>query len=320
MSPQPQTDEAPAPAKLVSLVVPVYNEAAGIAHSLAVIDAAVAGLPYRFEIVVVNDGSRDGTLDVLERAQVSARLVVVDLSRNFGKEAALSAGLALAEGDAVIPLDADLQDPPSLIPQLLAQWEQGHEVVLARRVDRSSDGYFKRRSAAAFYAFINRLSDVPIPEDVGDFRLMDRCVVDALNRIGENRRFMKGLFAWAGFRTATVDYARPERAMGASKFNGWKLWNLALEGITSFSTLPLRIWTYLGGAIALGALAYMAYIVVRTLVHGVDAPGYASLMSAILFIGGIQLIGLGIIGEYLGRTYMEAKRRPPFVVRRIHRR
>jgi len=302
----------------ISLLIPFFNEAENVAGTVARLETVVAQLDYEFELIAVNDGSRDGTLATLEgiRSNVFST-VVVDLSRNFGKEAALTAGLEHACGDAVIPLDADLQDPPEIIPRLVEQWEQGYEVVLARRIDRSSDSYLKRTSARFFYKAINSLSDVAIPDNVGDFRLMDRMVVDVLRQLPESRRFMKGLFAWAGFRTTSVDYVRSTRAAGQTKFNGWRLWNLALEGVTSFSTLPLRVWTYVGFLIALGSLLYGAFIVLRTLFIGIDVPGYASLLAAVLFLGGIQLIGLGIVGEYLGRTYMEAKRRPSFVVRSI---
>jgi polyisoprenyl-phosphate glycosyltransferase len=306
--------------QLISLLVTLYDEAENVAALLASLERVAEGLDFDVEVVAVNDGSRDATLAALQAYRPSAfSLVVVDLSRNFGKEAALTAGLAYVRGEAVIPLDADLQDPPELIPQLLAQWQGGFEVVLARRSDRSSDGFMKRTSAHSFYKVINGLSDVAIPEDVGDFRLMDRAVVEVLRELPESRRFMKGLLAWAGFRTTVVDYVRPPRAAGESKFNGWRLWNLALEGVTSFSTFPLRVWTYVGFAIAALSFLYGTVIVLRTLIAGVDVPGYASLLVVILFLGGVQLIGLGIMGEYLGRSYLEAKRRPPFVVRAVMR-
>jgi glycosyltransferase involved in cell wall biosynthesis len=268
----------------------------------------------------VNDGSTDATLERLETLRPrNASLVVVDLSRNFGKEAALSAGLAAASGDAVIPMDADLQDPPELVVEMISIWEKGSEVVLARRSDRSADSWMKRMSARSFYKIHNALSDVRLPEDVGDFRLLDRAAVDAVNGLPENRRFMKGLFAWVGFRTTVVEYVRAPRASGSSRFNGWRLWNLAVEAITSFSLMPLRVWTFIGAGVALLSLFYATWIVVRTLVFGIDVPGYASLIVAILFLGGLQLIGIGIIGEYVGRGYLESKRRPAFVVRKVLR-
>jgi len=243
---------------------------------------------------------------------------VVDLSRNFGKEAAMTAGIDIAKGDAVIPFDADLQDPPELIPDLVAKWREGFDVVLARRSERRTDTALKRKSASLFYRFHNAISDIKIPENAGDFRLMSRQTVEALKQLPENRRFMKGLFAWVGFNTASVEYARRPRAGGTTKFSGWKLWNFALEGITSFSTLPLRIWTYIGTMTAAASLIYAAYLILRTIVHGRDLPGYASIITAVLFLGGIQLIGMGVIGEYVGRMYVEVKRRPIYIVRKTY--
>jgi glycosyltransferase involved in cell wall biosynthesis len=240
---------------------------------------------------------------------------IVDLSRNFGKEAALTAGIDAAVGDAVIPIDADLQDSPELIARLVQEWKRGFEVVLAKRADRRTDSLAKRLTACWFYRVHNHICDPQLPENVGDFRLMDRKVVDAIKRLPERRRFMKGIFAWVGFRSTTVEYVRDPRSAGSSRFTGWKLWNLALEGITSFSTAPLRIWTYLGLAVASLAFAYAALIVVRTAIYGIDVPGYASLLAVTLFLGGIQLIGLGVLGEYLGRVYSEAKQRPVYIVR-----
>jgi polyisoprenyl-phosphate glycosyltransferase len=307
--------------KTLSLVIPMHNEEAAVSVLLAAVDDVGARLrEYSFEIICVNDGSTDDTLACLSSASAGRpALVIVDLSRNFGKEAALSAGLSVATGDAVIPIDADLQDPPMLIVEMVAKWREGFEVVLAHRRDRSADSFVKRASAGVFYKIHNMMSDVKIPADVGDYRLMDRVVVDVLNGLPENRRFMKGLFAWAGFRTATVQYDREPRTSGHTSFNAWRLWNLAVEGITSFSLLPLRIWTYVGATVALMSLAYGSWIVVRTLLYGKDVPGYASLFVAILFLGGLQLIGIGIIGEYLGRNYLESKRRPAFVIRKVIR-
>ena len=310
---EPDLSSAP----LVSLVVPCFNEAEVLPIFLARMRPILRDLSgLRHEIVFVNDGSTDGTLPFLIAETVlDPAIRVVDLSRNFGKEAALSAGLAEARGDAVIPFDADLQDPPDLIPRLVERWREGFEVVIARRVDRSCDGFLKRETANAFYRLHGRMTDIDLPENAGDFRLMDRRVVDALNAMPESCRFMKGLFAWAGFRTASVDYVRQPRAAGRSKFSGWKLWNFALEGITSFSTLPLRIWTYAGFLVAAGALVYALAVAVRTLAFGVDVPGYASLAVLILLFGGLQMIGMGMIGEYVGRIYMESKRRPLYFVR-----
>jgi glycosyltransferase involved in cell wall biosynthesis len=302
---------------LVSIVVPFYNEGEVVATFYARITEVVAAIRgMEFEFVCVNDGSRDDTLDKLAQlVAVDARVRVIDLSRNFGKEAALTAGLDEARGDVVIPMDADLQDPPELIPTLIAHWRQGYEVVLAKRSDRRSDGFLKRTTAKLFYQLHNRISDTGIPENVGDFRLIDRSVVAALQLLPERRRFMKGLFAWVGFKTVTVEYARAPRVAGSTKFSGWRLWNLALEGITSFSTMPLRVWTYVGTSFAVIGFLYALFIVLRTLIYGRDLPGYASLLTVILFLGGVQLIGIGVIGEYVGRVYMETKQRPIYVVR-----
>ncbi len=307
--------------KRVSLVIPMYNEGDAVAVLFARLDAVLPTFEqYDFEIVCVNDGSTDQTLALLtEASTLRLHLVVVDLSRNFGKEAALSAGLFIATGDAVIPMDADLQDPPEAIKDLLAKWEEGFEVVLARRSDRSSDSVAKRFTAQSFYRIHNAVADVEIPADVGDFRLMDRVVVEALNTLPEGRRFMKGLFAWVGFKTTTIDYRRDARAAGSSKFNAWKLWNFALEGIFSFSISPLKIWTYLGSFVALAAVGWGGWIAVRTIVWGVDIPGYASVLVGVLLLGGLQLIGIGMIGEYLGRTFLESKRRPAYLIRKVVR-
>lgn len=306
----------------LSLVVPVYNEEAAIGPFLSAMAGVLGqleGRGYRLELLFVDDGSTDGTLAALTAAAArDARIRVLELSRNFGKEAALTAGLDAARGDALIPIDVDLQDPPQVILRLVEVWEQGYEVVVARRTDRADDSLLKRQSARWFYKVVNAVADTPVPEDVGDFRLIDRCVVDALKRLPERRRFMKGLFAWVGFRTATVDYRRAPRSAGTTKFSGWKLWNLALEGITSFSTAPLRLWTYVGVIVATLAFFYALYIVFRVLWLGVDLPGYASLLVIVLFLGGIQLIGIGVLGEYLGRVYTEVKQRPTYIVRREH--
>lgn len=310
------------PNRLVSIVVPFYNEGQGAeAFYAAITPVFDCVADCDFEVVCVDDGSRDDTLQrLIGLVARDKRFRTIELSRNFGKEAALTAGIDAARGDAVIPIDADLQDPPMLIPELIAEWRRGSEVVLARRADRSSDSFIKRKSAEFFYRSHNHLSTIKIPENVGDFRLMDRVAVDALKALPEQQRFMKGLFAWIGFRTSVVDYTRHQRAVGDTKFSGWKLWNLALEGITSFSTAPLKLWTYIGLAGAMLTLLYGAYIVFRTIMHGVDVPGYASLLVAVLFLGSVQLIGIGVLGEYVGRIYMESKRRPSYIVRKQHER
>ena len=309
------------PRRKISLVVPFYNEEESVDFFSAELSKLLNSIrEIDWEVVCVNDGSRDATFDKLGAlSQTDRRFFIVDLARNFGKEAALTAGIDYATGDAVIPIDADLQDPPELIPQLIKEWNNGYDVVLARRVDRQKDGFMKRNTAHWFYKVHNMISDVPIPEDVGDFRLMDRKVIEALSRMPERRRFMKGLFSWVGFRTTTIDYVRHERMAGKTKFSGWRLWNLALEGITGFSTAPLRLWTYLGLITATVAIAYAVWIVARTIIYGIDLPGYASMITIVLFLGGINLIGIGVIGEYIGRIYMETKQRPIYIVRTVKR-
>ena len=305
--------------KTISIVAPFFNETLAIPSFYAAMKDLFNSLPeYDFELVCVDDGSSDETLSQLTSlAQKDLRIQVIAFSRNFGKEAALSAGIDYSIGDAVIPIDVDLQDPPALIVQMIALWEDGAEVVLAKRIDRSSDTRLKRVTAALFYRLHNLLSsEVQIPENVGDFRLMDRVVVDALKRLPERRRFMKGLFAWVGFNTISIDYVRAPRELGESKFSGWKLWNFALEGITSFSLIPLKVWTYLGILGALFAFCYAVFVIVKTLIFGIDLPGYASLLVVTLFFGSLQLISLGIIGEYIGRIYFESKGRPLYIVRK----
>lgn len=306
----------------LSLVVPVFNEAETVELFLAEIDKVFKDQPaVHLEIVFINDGSTDSTLEQLLNCQMGDdRIKIVDLSRNFGKEAALTAGLQTAQGQVVVPIDVDLQDPPELILEMIAKWREGFEVVLGRRANRDSDTWAKRTSANWFYRLHNKMADPQLPENVGDFRLMDRCVIEALKELPESRRFMKGLFAWVGFRTAYVNYSRLERVAGTSKFNGWRLWNFALEGVTSFSTDPLRIWTYLGFAVSFMSLLLAGFFALRVLLVGADVPGYASLIVAITFLGGLQLMGIGVIGEYLGRTYLESKRRPVYLIRRVYTR
>ncbi|CAD6510119.1 putative glycosyltransferase [Paraburkholderia hiiakae] len=313
----PLTQPCDTDVKLLSLVVPFFNEEEVISPffdaTLPVLDL-LKGVT--FEIVCVNDGSRDSTLPRLyARAAADSRIRVIDLTRNFGKEAALSAGLDEALGDIIVPFDADLQDPPHVIALLLEKWREGYDVVVARRVNRDSDTWLKRKTAAMFYRMHNAVCDTHIPENVGDFRLITREVADALKQLPETRRFMKGLFAWVGYRTAFVDYVREPRAAGESKFSGWKLWNFALEAFTSFSTLPLRVWTYVGSFVALIAFLYAAFLIARTLIMGVAVPGYASILTVVLLLGGVQLIGIGVLGEYVGRIYAESKKRPVYLIR-----
>jgi len=300
----------------LSIVCPMYNEEEALAAFFRRLVPVLAATGMGYEIVCINDGSRDATLErLLEARQQYPEIVILNLSRNFGKEAALTCGIDHARGDAVIPIDVDLQDPPELIPEMLQLWRQGFDVVLAQRTDRSSDSLLKRKTAEWFYRLHNAVADSEIPPNVGDFRLMDRKVIAALQQLPERRRFMKGLFAWVGFRQAVIPYRRAPRQAGDSKFSGWRLWNFALEGITSFSTAPLRVWTYLGLIIALLAFVYGAFIIGRVLLLGRDMPGYASLITVVLFLGGVQLIGMGVLGEYLGRIYTETKQRPIYIVR-----
>lgn len=315
----PSGVERPA-AALLSLIVPVHNEEEAISSflaELAVHEQAISRRGVTLEIVFVNDGSTDGTLGrLIDASRRDNRIQIIDLSRNFGKESAITAGLDNCHGDAAIPIDVDLQDPPKIIPLLIDKWRDGFDVVLAKRADRSSDTLLKQRSASMFYRVHNWMAAQKIPPNVGDFRLIDREVIEALKTLPERRRFMKGLFAWVGFPTATVEYVRDQRVAGQTKFSGWKLWNFALEGITSFSTVPLEIWSYVGAAISFGSFVYGMFIAAKTLIFGVDVPGYASLLVSVLFLGGVQILGIGILGQYLGRVYSEIKQRPIYIVRR----
>ncbi|OXS23545.1 glycosyltransferase family 2 protein [Pseudomonas rhodesiae] len=302
----------------LSLVVPLFNEEQAVQLFYRTVRQQPALAAYTVEILLINDGSTDRTAEYAKALALSDRdVVLINFSRNFGKEAALFAGLEYASGDAVIPMDVDLQDPIEVVPQLLAEWQKGADVVLAKRRNRSSDGYLKRHSASMFYHLLNRIAYTHIEENVGDFRLLDRKVVDVIKALPEQQLFMKGVLSWAGFTVAIVEYDRAPRAVGQSKFNAWKLWNLAMDGITSFSTLPLRLWSYIGGCISLLALVYAGWLVLDKWLFGNPVPGYPSLMTAILFLGGVQLIGIGILGEYVGRIYMEAKHRPRYVVKEV---
>lgn len=300
---------------LLSLIIPMHNEAEVLPTTLAAIHAVLGELRVDYEIIGVDDGSTDATFDVLSRLSASdARLKGLRLSRNFGKEAALSAGLDHCRGDMVVPIDADLQDPPALIADFITLWEAGYDAVYGVRTERRSDTFFKRATAGAFYRIFNRISDVPIPGDTGDFRLMDRVVVEALRGLPERNRFMKGLFAWVGFRQVGVPYSRPERAAGTTSFNGPRLFRFALDGITAFSTAPLRVWSLVGLAGAAAALGYALFLIAVVLVRGRDIPGYASLMVVLLLFSSFQMIALGVFGEYLGRMYQEIKGRPLYII------
>ena len=305
---------------VLSIVVPVMDEEQAIAPFVSRVVEVISKLAdpaaSSFEILFIDDGSTDQTMAEIRRACAADRRIrAISLSRNFGKEAALSAGLDHATGSAVVPLDVDLQDPPEALGEMIAKWREGFEIVYGVRANRQSDSLPKRLTADLYYRAHNFLSQDKIPEHAGDFRLLDRVVVDVIRAMPERTRFMKGLFAWAGFRQASVSYSREERTVGTTKFRYWKLWTLALDGITSASTVPLRIWSYLGGLVALFAMAFAIFIIVRTIVSGNEVPGYASLMVAILFLGGLQLLSLGVLGEYVGRIMVETKHRPLYVIR-----
>lgn len=303
----------------ISLVAPMFNEQEVLPTFFSRVREVMDSVGESYEIVCVNDGSSDTTWKALcAEREKDSRIKLIDLSRNFGKELALTAGIDHAIGDAVIPIDADLQDPPEIIPDMVKLWKEGFEVVLAVREDRSVDTFLKRNSANMFYTLMEKLGETPIPPNAGDFRLMDRKVVDSLMQLRERTRFMKGLFAWLGYKTATIRFTREERVAGETTWKYWKLWNFALEGIVSFSSLPLRIWSYLGVFTSIIALIYMLITVMKTLILGVDVPGYASLMVVFLFFSGINLICMGIIGEYLSRIFVEVKQRPLYLVRESH--
>ena len=301
--------------KIISIVAPMYNEQELLSIFFDAIEQCFSNIDYDYEVVCVNDGSSDNTYDLLKRrAERNARIKIVNLSKNYGKEIALTAGLDHASGNAAIPIDCDLQDPIEVIPTLIEKWEEGYDVVLARRIDRTSDSFFKRFTSNIFYKLIDKISDIHIPSNVGDFRLIDRKVVCALSQFREKSRFMKGLFASLGFKETTIDYIRAPRAAGNTKWNYWKLYKLALEGIISFTSLPLKIWSYVGATVALGAFIYGFYLIFKTLILGVDTPGYASLMVVLLFMSGLILLCLGVVGEYLARIFIEIKGRPMYII------
>ncbi len=301
----------------VSVVVPAYNEAAGLPAFHARLRHALADVP-GWEVIYVDDGSTDATrlaMEALHRAD--DRVALISLSRNFGKETAITAGLDHAFGDVVVVIDADLQDPPELIPQLIACWREGFDMVYAKRRTRAGETWLKRRTARGFYRLMQRMGDLRLPEDTGDFRLMSRRVVDAVRQLREQHRFMKGLFAWVGYPTTYVLYDRAPRHAGVSTWNYWALWNLALEGITSFTVMPLKLATYVGLGVALLSGVYAAQVIVKTLIIGNPVAGYPSLMTVVLFLGGMQLMFLGVIGEYLARIFNETKQRPLYLVERF---
>lgn len=309
-------------APLLSIIVPVKDEEEAIAPFVARMTRVLddlrdpQGTPIGWDILFIDDGSTDLTMAaILTAHDADDRIGALSLSRNFGKEAALSAGLDNVRGQVVVPIDVDMQDPPEVIGDMIAKWREGYEVVYGVRRNRMTDSLPKRLTADLYYRAHNWLSMDKIPEHAGDFRLLDRKVVEVIKRMPERNRFMKGLFAWSGFRQTAVEYDRVERAVGTTKFNYWKLWTLAIDGITSASTAPLRVWSYIGAVIALIALIYAVFIGMRTIIYGADVAGYPSLMVATLFLGGVQLLSLGVLGEYVGRILVETKQRPIYIVR-----
>jgi glycosyltransferase involved in cell wall biosynthesis len=310
-------DLQPSLRPVFSVVIPMFNEAEIVGTMHRRLTAVMRTLGAPWEAIYVNDGSTDASLRIVEvLRQADSHIAVVNLSRNFGKEIATTAGLDHAQGDAVIVIDADLQDPPEVIPRLVAAWRAGYDMVYAQRRRREGESWLKKATAAGFYRVMRQVGEVPLPSNVGDFRLMSRRVVDAVQQLREHHRFMKGLFAWVGFPSTAVVYDREPRGAGRSKWSFWQLWNLAIEGITSFSVGPLKLATYLGLAVALFAVVFGAQLILRTLLFGNPVAGYPSLMAVILFLGGTQLVTLGIIGEYLGRVSNETKRRPLYLVER----
>ncbi|MBP0999036.1 glycosyltransferase family 2 protein [Serratia fonticola] len=301
----------------ISLVVPVFNEEEAIPLFYKSVREYKEFAEKDIEIVFVNDGSSDKTENIISALSLAdEKIKVINFTRNFGKEPALFAGLEASSGDVIIPIDVDLQDPIDVIPLLLNKWENGAEVVLAKRIDRQSDGRMKRKTAEWFYRIHNKISKPAIEENVGDFRLMSREVVDNIKLLPERNLFMKGILSWVGGKVDIVEYSRAQRVAGSSKFNGWKLWNLAIEGITSFSTFPLRVWAYIGFFVATLSFTYGAWMILDKLIWGNPVPGYSSIIVSILFLGGVQLIGIGVLGEYVGRIYVETKRRPRYIVKK----
>ncbi len=306
--------------RLISLIVPVYNEEATIEIFYSTVREKLAGVGYDFELVFINDGSSDKTEEIITTLSKKDPLVrSLSFIRNFGKEAALFCGLEHCTGEAAIPIDVDLQDPIEVIPKLIAKYEEGFDTVLAKRSDRTTDSWLKRKTAEWFYRLHNSISTNRIEPNVGDFRLLSRENIDVIKALPERNLFMKGILSWGGSKIAIVEYAREKRVAGSTKFNGWKLWNLALEGITSFSTLPLRIWTYVGGLISFVAFIYILVIIGQKIFFGNPVQGYPSLLCVVLFLGGVQLVGIGVLGEYIGRIYREVKHRPRYVLKDLQK-
>ncbi|CAG7595723.1 glycosyltransferase family 2 protein, partial [Hyalomma marginatum] len=303
----------------ISIIVPVHNEEEAIEPFINNILIVLNKLTDNFEIIFINDGSSDQTLKkIITQQERFPQIKALDLTRNFGKEAAITAGLDYASGEAVVPIDADLQDPPTLLEGMVQKWQEGFDIVFAKRVKRNKDSFFKKNTAAAFYWLWNKVADTQIPVNVGDYRLLDKKVVLVLRQIREKNRFMKGIFAWVGFKSTVIEFERPERFSSTTSFNFIKLYKLALDGILAFTSAPLKIWMYIGFIISISSFFAIIYLITRTVIHGVDIPGYASIMITVLFMGGINLFSLGIMGQYLARIYDEVKNRPIYLINRIY--
>ncbi len=299
----------------LSVVIPVLNEELMIRPLVAALTPVLEGLALDWTVLFVDDGSTDGTLaEIRKLAAENPRLRAISFSRNFGKEQAIAAGLRHAKGDGVLVMDADLQHPPASIPEFVALWRAGAKVVMGQRMDWEADSFLRRRASDAFHAVYGVLTGGRLPRGIVDFILLDRVAVGAMNQLNERARFTKGLFAWIGFTTASVRFDAPERAHGTSKFNFLKLLRFGLDGIAAFSTLPLRVWSYIGSVISLIAMAYALYVFLRALIFGTDVPGFPSIIVSIMFFAGVQLLSLGVIGEYVGRVFEEVKRRPLYIV------
>jgi glycosyltransferase involved in cell wall biosynthesis len=310
-----ESDAATVPRNSLSVIVPIFNEEEVLPEFHRRLAAVFRELPLRCDVVYVNDGSSDSSLSILHQLRAAdPSVAVVDLSRNFGKEVAMTAGLDVADGDGVVIIDADLQDPPETIAALVAEWQRGFDVVYAQRTEREGESFIKKSTAYWFYRLIRRTNRVQIPVDTGDFRLLSRRAVESMRKLREHHRFMKGLFSWIGHRQIGVKYVRDARAAGESKFNYWRLWNFAIEGFTSFTIAPLKTATYLGLTIATFAFLYAAWIIGKTLVFGTPVPGYPSIMVVVLMLGGVQMMSIGMLGEYLGRMFNETKGRPLYLL------
>lgn len=307
---------SPVSAPLLSVVIPLYNESGSLGALHERLKAAIADLPLAgHEFVFVDDGSRDTTFDeVAALAVIDPAIRAIRFARNFGKEAAMAAGLRAARGDIVVLMDGDLQHPPELIPEMLARWQDGARMVTAVRRSRDTDPWLRRQLSRGFYGLFKRVSEVALEEGGGDFRLFDRAVVDAINSLPERTRFMKGITSWVGFRQETIDFEPAERAAGASAWSLLRLLRYAIDGLSAFSTLPLRVWSMIGVCISGLSVLYGGWLVVRTAIFGIDLPGYASIIVSVLFLSGIQLISLGVLGEYVGRIFTEVKQRPLYLV------